>query len=136
MGKSVAYQGQERRRERRLAVSLPARYRIVAGEGDVVSKEVPGEALNLSLMGLMLQTDQIETDGLTILPTSGTGRVRHVEVELDLPGSGVPCAVTGRIIWVRESAAGDRLRFTAGVMFTYLNEDSQDALRAFIKSHS
>lgn len=136
MGKNVAYQGKERRREKRLVVKLPARYRIVAGEGDRISGEVPGEALNLSLMGLMLQTDQIETDGLTLLPTSGTGQVRHVEVELDLPGAARGCSATGKVIWVRESASGDQLRFTAGVMFTYLGEESQDALRAFIKSQS
>lgn len=134
MGAAVKYEGVERRRQRRIQVRLPARYRIIGGGGEEATREVRAEALNLSMMGLMLQTDHVETQGLTLLPTHGTDEKRHLELELDLPHRKGVLEATGRVIWVRESKAGDKHKYTAGVLFSYLTEDDQERLRSFIQA--
>lgn len=135
MGAAVSYQGVERRRQKRIEVRLPTRYRIIGGAGEKATGEVQAEALNLSMMGLMLQTDHVETQGLSLLPMHGTDAKRHLELELELPGDEGLLTATGRVIWVRESKAGDKHKYTAGVLFSYLGEDDQDRLRDFVQSN-
>jgi len=131
----MTYKGEERRKARRVQVRLPARYKIVGGRGERVSKEIDAEALNLSLMGLMLQTDVVAEDDLSIDPAAQLERQPHIELELDLGEDDSSINATARVIWVRQALKGDKRKYTAGILFSYLNESSQEALRAYIDAH-
>jgi hypothetical protein len=136
MGESpVVSSGAEQRRASRASVRCGASYRLLhdQGAGDAATRSVDSEAVNVSLLGAMIQTDELEVEGVSLLPAMEPDPLTRIDVHFDLDGSqGVDA--TGRVVWVRRSAAGARRKYTVGVVFSYLSPKSQAALRSFLDS--
>lgn len=126
--------GPELRKATRSRVRLPATYRLVKDDGERATRNIDSEAMDISLLGMKLQTDELETEGLSLLPAMEPDNLTRIDLEVDLGQSRHALNATGRVVWVRRSTAGARRKYTAGVVFSYLNADSQTALRAFMDS--
>ncbi|MFN7956293.1 MAG: PilZ domain-containing protein [bacterium] len=131
-GSRATSSGAEQRRAVRAPLCVPAVYRLVHDDGRATA-HVDAEAMNVSLLGAMLTTDQLETDGISLLPPMEPEPLTRLDIELALDGAKGAIAATGRVVWVRRSAAGARRRFTIGVVFSYLDAESQTRLRAFLE---
>jgi len=135
-GSSEARGGTELRRAARASVRCDASYRLVRDGEDAtgVTRTVPSQAVNLSLLGAMIQTDELEVDGVSLLPPMEPDPLTRIDVQFDLDGAAPSVDATGRVVWVRRSAAGARHRYTVGVVFSYLSAQSQARLRSYLES--
>lgn len=135
-GSSGARGGAEQRRAARANVRCSASYRLVHDGADGATRTVPSEAVNLSLLGAMIQTDELEVDGISLLPPMEPDPLTRIDVQFDLDGGTDPSFdATGRVVWVRRSAAGARRKYTVGVVFSYLSAQSQARLRSYLDDH-
>ncbi len=130
--------GAEQRRAARASVRCGASYRLVRDGEDAsgATRPVPSEAVNLSLLGAMIQTDELEVDGVSLLPPMEPDPLTRIDVQFELDG-GAEASIdaTGRVVWVRRSAAGARRKYTVGVVFSYLSAQSQARLRSYLDAH-
>lgn len=134
MKEEASFGGKERRQADRPKVRLRARYRLFDEARQQGTGPVDAEAVDLSLLGLMLRTNEIETDGVALLPRVGSESGPRVELELELDPDRSPLSVTGRVLWLRLSEDGvvDH-KYAAGVVFSYMGERDQDALRSYLE---
>ncbi len=126
--------GRDQRRARRSPVRFPATYRLVREDGEGATRSIDSEALDLSLLGVMLQTDLIEVEGLSLLPAMDPDPLTRIDMHLELGATHPTVSATGRVVWVRRSSTGTRRKYTAGVVFSYLSVDSQQVLRSYLET--
>ncbi len=130
-GSRAGSSGSDLRRAVRARLGVPATYRLVHDDGRATVRE-EAEAMNVSLLGVMLATDQLETEGISLLPPMEPDPLTRLDIEFALGNGSGTVEATGRAVWVRRSAAGARRRFTIGVVFSYLDAESQARLRSFL----
>ncbi len=138
-GSSATRGGAEQRRAARANVRCGASYRLVRDGEDVegATRTVPSEAVNLSLLGAMIQTDELEVDGVSLLPPMEPDPLTRIDVQFELDGGAAHgIAATGRVVWVRRSAYGAHRKYTVGVVFSYLSAQSQARLRSYLDGQS
>jgi hypothetical protein len=126
------FRGRELRRARRARIRFPASYRLVEEDGERATRPVESEALDISLLGVMLQTDELEIEGISLLPAMEPDPLTRIDMHLEIGSSEHTVNATGRVVWVRRSASGTSRKYTAGVVFSYLSVEAQQALRTFL----
>jgi len=124
----------ERRRSERYRLDLPVRFRLYLASRPDDSRTTffPARLYDISRHGVSFLTDTVEHRGLHFFhPTVPFSERCTVEVEL--PGTGEPILVQGRIVWYDKAEPGSPYAFRAGLEWidppSSLAKDIQTLLR-------
>ncbi len=124
----------ERRAVPRSTAGLKAFYRVVSGDTERKTKEVPALVTNLSETGFCLNTNFTVVEDLHVLTSSWGLSGNTLEVRLPFPDR-PEIRMSGTACWYNVATPADTYSYIIGVSVTKMSQRDYQALQEYLRSH-
>ena len=122
----MVYTGIERRKQPRLAVKFPVRFKIKNGQDNQDVFEATGR--DISAGGICMEMILLAKDIMEkVFRSSG-----KLELEIDIPDMGHTIKASGEIVWMRKEQNNDIL----GIFFKDISEEEKNSLSNYVKQRT
>ena len=104
----------------------------MGGEKKKISSLIDGEASDISLGGICLQTNVLEMDGLHIYHNSNHPYQNILEIDIDLPFDYGNIKAMGKVAWYDLAKRRGKYQFDSGVVFLEIDKKDKENLTRFL----
>lgn len=118
----MAYAGSERRKDPRLSIKFPVKFKIKNGKTDMHVFQASGK--DISAGGICMEMALLHEEAVEkVYKSKG-----FLEIEIDIPDTGKSISTEGEIVWMRKDQDKDML----GIFFRNISQEEKDLLAKYV----